>query len=647
MPSPFAQSLLLALVAGRLVAAEPVIRLDPAIAAGSVDSANQYQTDLRVHPTDPRKLAITAKRGSNETETLILVSQDGGATWSSTGLSQSSDPDCVFLGNGRLLRSFIDQANGNKIGIQRSPDDGLSWDAKLNAPPAVDHAQIIGDRSASAYAGSLYVAGRPFSGGGIQVARSRNGGATWESSFVPLNTQFGMGFVRSVQTYRDGTVLVGMSSKGNIKSAGGVYAGNIKYYGALRSVDGGVTFAPLVQVAVADTTVPLGVGGGRDCMLAVGRRGSGERAYLIYSLPQPAPAGARLMLSTSDDQGQTWTAARAVITPPADRGVGNSCVTVNRFGTVGLQYYLMTASGQFDIYFAASTDGGLTFSTPTRITPLTCGEPTAVQPREPGGDQVWGDTASDGAFHLVWPDARTGARYITYTQRLVVDPVNPAITSPPVLGAAVGQPYTYAMVGSGMPLPRYTLLAGPAGMTIDPISGVVQWTPTAVGTYTVSIQAGNGGTQTTTQTYNLTVAATNVAPVAVAAIPAQSGTVGTAFAYTIPAGTFSDANGDTLTWSATGLPAGLAFTAGTRTIAGTPTATGAATATVTVGDGHGHSASSVLLITIAAFSGTPATGAGGDGGGGGCGMGASLAILGLALAWRPRLASAGAHRAGR
>ena len=70
-------------------------------------------------------------------------------------------------------------------------------------------------------------------------------------------------------------------------------------------------------------------------------------------------------------------------------------------------------------------------------------------------------------------------------------------------------------------------------------------------------------------------AQTNSAPTVANPIPDQRAGVGTAFSYTFPADTFNDADGDTLTYTATkgdgsALPSWLTFTASTRTFSGTP-----------------------------------------------------------------------------
>ena len=108
-------------------------------------------------------------------------------------------------------------------------------------------------------------------------------------------------------------------------------------------------------------------------------------------------------------------------------------------------------------------------------------------------------------------------------------------------------------------------------------------------------------------------------------IPNQTATAGTAFGYTFPENTFSDTDGDTLTYTAaqgddSALPGWLTFTAGTRTFSGTPQAShvGTVTVKVTADDGEGTVSDEFDLVVIAAtpapaidsvqVTSTPATG---------------------------------------
>ena len=80
----------------------------------------------------------------------------------------------------------------------------------------------------------------------------------------------------------------------------------------------------------------------------------------------------------------------------------------------------------------------------------------------------------------------------------------------------------------------------------------------------------------------------------------QSGTVGTAASVQVHA---TDSGGQALTYSASGLPAGLSINSSTGLISGTPTAAGAATVTVTATDATGAAGAATFTWTISGPAG--------------------------------------------
>jgi VCBS repeat-containing protein len=95
-----------------------------------------------------------------------------------------------------------------------------------------------------------------------------------------------------------------------------------------------------------------------------------------------------------------------------------------------------------------------------------------------------------------------------------------------------------------------------------------------VGTLSVRVTASDG-TATISDTFDITVSNTNDAPVVATAIADQSATEDQAFAFQFAANTFTDVDGDTLTYTATlsngaPLPSWLNFDATTRTFFGLP-----------------------------------------------------------------------------
>lgn len=77
--------------------------------------------------------------------------------------------------------------------------------------------------------------------------------------------------------------------------------------------------------------------------------------------------------------------------------------------------------------------------------------------------------------------------------------------------AMVGELFQFVVKATGTPTPTYALQQAPPGMTIDPVSGQLTWTPSAVGVVTVIVQAGNSR-GSATYTLQLTVDLPNRGP---------------------------------------------------------------------------------------------------------------------------------------
>ena len=132
---------------------------------------------------------------------------------------------------------------------------------------------------------------------------------------------------------------------------------------------------------------------------------------------------------------------------------------------------------------------------------------------------------ADGSFSYTPNADFNGADSFTYTANdatgvsntatvaITVNAVNdaPVIVSTPVTAADEGVAYSYDVDATDVDgdALTYALALAPVGMTIDPVSGLISWTPddTQVGdqNVTVSVSDGNGGV--TTQSFIITVSA--------------------------------------------------------------------------------------------------------------------------------------------
>jgi hypothetical protein len=133
----------------------------------------------------------------------------------------------------------------------------------------------------------------------------------------------------------------------------------------------------------------------------------------------------------------------------------------------------------------------------------------------------------------------------------------------------------------------------PTGLSfIDNGNGtaVISGTPTATGTFPLTLTAANGITPNATQSFTLTIN-TAGAPNITSALTA-SGTFGTALSYTITA------TNNPTSFTAVNLPPGLSVNPATGVISGTPTAVGTFSVTLSASNFSGPGPAATLVLTI-------------------------------------------------
>jgi YD repeat-containing protein len=165
---------------------------------------------------------------------------------------------------------------------------------------------------------------------------------------------------------------------------------------------------------------------------------------------------------------------------------------------------------------------------------------------------------------------------------------------------ANSDPLTYSaqilIGGTWLTLPQLGL---DIDKTTGSLSGVLTG-PTQT-SYSVKVIASDG-LATGSGTFTLNV---NRKPVLANAIPSQSIVVNTAYSYAFPANTFTDPNGTSLTYTATGMPDWMTFSPNYRKFTGTPPSSGPVTVTVTASDGV-LSTSTTFVLTVTPGAGNQA-----------------------------------------
>ncbi len=101
------------------------------------------------------------------------------------------------------------------------------------------------------------------------------------------------------------------------------------------------------------------------------------------------------------------------------------------------------------------------------------------------------------------------------TQQLNVPETAPIFNTVPVTAGSLDRTYDYLAGAVGNPAPTFSLVTGPAGLTIDPASGSIGWQPVAgqVGVHAVTVRATNR-VGFIHQSFNITVVSDTIAPTA-------------------------------------------------------------------------------------------------------------------------------------
>lgn len=301
--------------------------------------------------------AVSKNSGRTWTEGIVpgLTRVDGGA------FQRASDPWVAYGIDGRayyasLLFNETDPDNG--IFVSASADGGKTW-----GPPVEVHrgganefddkqALVVDTRSDSPFRGRVYVGWDTVLNDGnavLRVSWSGDGGQSYSPSAILHRTGANLGIIPLVGP---GGVLHAVWFHGD--NARGPYS-----ILSARSEDGGATWSQPVRVAaVAGAGVPNLRTGGIPAAAIDPRTG---RLYVVWPDDVFTQGVDQILMTVSDDGGQTWSAARVVSDGPADAPSFTPAVAVGPTGRVAISYYSLRNDPDrlflVDHYIALSANG--------------------------------------------------------------------------------------------------------------------------------------------------------------------------------------------------------------------------------------------------------------------------------------------------
>lgn len=170
----------------------------------------------------------------------------------------------------------------------------------------------------------------------------------------------------------------------------------------------------------------------------------------------------------------------------------------------------------------------------------------------------------------------------------------PVITSQPSPAAVVGREYTYQVKANDVDGDDlvYTLAQGPAGISIDPVSGLLRFTPSQTGLHQIEIMVTDGN-HILSQSFYLLVTA-DLAPI-ITSTPRLWGYMGQEYVYQATA---IEANGDRFTWHLESGSPGMVIDEANGRFTFNPTATGVFQVTIVARDEYGQESRQTFSFVI-------------------------------------------------
>ena len=183
----------------------------------------------------------------------------------------------------------------------------------------------------------------------------------------------------------------------------------------------------------------------------------------------------------------------------------------------------------------------------------------------------------------------------------------PTIGGTPTTSTPKGQPYSFTPTASdpdGDSL-TFTVTGLPAWATFNGMTGNISGTPVTAGTFSNIVITARDPANATASLPAFSITVVNTPPV-ISGTPTTSIAVGQFYSFTPTA---SDPDGDTLTFTATGVPGWASFNSGTGRISGTPQAAGTfANIVITARDGQAATSLPAFSISVSVPNSPPAIG---------------------------------------
>jgi hypothetical protein len=472
-----------AAVAGKREAAAAVG--EPKIATSGGDeriSGAQFdprsESSISVNPWDATKIIAASNNIGGNGAQAQYFSTDGGVTWGQTTVplvlidAFDSDPTVDWTSDGTAwsvtigIDAFLELL---ELRAYKSTDNGATWtfDATVSGDQGFTDKEILwGDHSsASPYKDNLYVIWH----NGFPVYISRRAGGSWQTPIRVSGLEtLGTGIGGDVKTNSAGMVF------GTWPDTGG------QAIWTVRSADGGASFSAPVKVANTFGSFDIGIPADdyRRALIYAStgafKDSSHDDVYVTWTDLSGAPGctvpadepgynpfstcKTRIWFASSSDGGVTWSAPKTINDQPSLNVLNDQFfpwlnVDPNT-GALGVVYYDTVADPgrvKTDVWYQSSFDGGQTWRTPIKVTTAQTDETSGFPDFNQYGDYI-GLSGYAGRFFPSWTDRRNLYGLEEIWTAGIEDPICPTPGAPAIGTATAINPNQIQVTwGNGSP----------------------------------------------------------------------------------------------------------------------------------------------------------------------------------------------------
>ncbi|MFL6233931.1 MAG: hypothetical protein ACJ76N_12420 [Thermoanaerobaculia bacterium] len=508
------------------------------------------ESDIRVNYLNPQKIIGASNNISSSGRQAMFFSSNGGASWGQTllplvtGDAFMSDPTVDWTSDGTAWSTTIGINSAGTVLTMRSyksTDGGATWtfDATFSGGLTNNDKQMMWvDHSAtSPFKDTIYVIWHP--GAQAEVARRTGPAGSWQTPIRVSGAETtGTAIGDDIKTNSFGDVFGFFPDTGS------------RRFNVVKSTNGGVSFGTPVRIATGfgsfQYAIPadasrqplIYISGGayrtstKNNVYAAWNDLSGDTGCTSGGGPGTNAAStckSRIFFARSTDGGATWSAPVKVNNQSGLNDQFNQWLVVDETnGKLALMYYDTVGDStrkSVNVYYQSSTDDGVTWSTPFKVTTASTNETTAGSD---SGNQ-YGDYNSlsgiSGTFFPSWTDRRSGASEEIWTAAIadgtVATPDFSISASPTAKSIVVGNAGTVTVSTTALNGFNNSISLSasgqPTGVTVgfspNPIAApgtgsstmtITVGASTVPGTYTITV-TGTDGTTTHTTPVTLTV----------------------------------------------------------------------------------------------------------------------------------------------